>query len=55
MQTIVAGRTLIVSALFLVLIVTLALGLVSIAYGQPVAAAHDLFHDFRHAIGMPCH
>ncbi len=31
-------------------IVIIAFGIDSIAPG-----AHDTFHDFRHAIGMPCH
>ncbi len=31
--------------------------MVVIAYGMESVApgVHDAFHDFRHAIGMPCH
>ena len=30
---------------------------VVIAYGMDniLAGAHDVFHDFRHTFGMPCH
>lgn len=55
MLTIVVIRHAFGSIFFGVLIIGMALGVMSIAYGQPVAAAHDLFHDFRHAIGIPCH
>jgi cobalt transporter subunit CbtB len=35
----------------------LAFALVVIAFGMESVASgvHDLFHDFRHVIGMPCH
>lgn len=35
----------------------LAFAMVVIAFGMESAApgVHDLFHDFRHVIGMPCH
>lgn len=31
--------------------------MVVIAYGMDsvVKGAHDVFHDFRHAVGFPCH
>lgn len=34
-----------------------AFSLVVIAYGMESFASgvHDMFHDFRHVIGMPCH
>lgn len=39
------------------LVVGVAFSLVVISYGLDSIApgAHDIFHDFRHAIGMPCH
>jgi cobalt transporter subunit CbtB len=35
----------------------LVFALVVIAFGMESVASgiHDLFHDFRHVIGMPCH
>ncbi|MEK7313854.1 MAG: CbtB domain-containing protein [Deltaproteobacteria bacterium] len=40
-----------------VIVVAMAFALVVIAYGMESIApgAHDAFHNFRHAIGMPCH
>ncbi|GMT42277.1 MAG: hypothetical protein IEMM0002_0688 [bacterium] len=34
-----------------------AFAMVVVAYGMDSVAqgAHDVFHDFRHAIGFPCH
>lgn len=34
-----------------------AFAMVVIAYGMDsvVKGAHDVFHDFRHAFGFPCH
>jgi cobalt transporter subunit CbtB len=39
------------------LVVGVIFSLVIIAYGMDsvVPGVHDTFHDFRHAIGMPCH
>lgn len=28
---------------------------VSFGLDSVIMGAHDVFHDFRHAIGMPCH
>jgi len=38
-------------------VAVLAFGLVVVAYGMEGVApgVHDLFHDFRHVLGMPCH
>ncbi|MBI5327807.1 MAG: CbtB-domain containing protein [Deltaproteobacteria bacterium] len=38
-------------------IVGVAFAMVVIAYGMESVApgVHDVFHDFRHTIGMPCH
>ncbi|HLC18934.1 MAG TPA: CbtB-domain containing protein [Thermodesulfobacteriota bacterium] len=35
----------------------IAFMMVVIAYGMEsvVHGVHDMFHDFRHVIGMPCH
>lgn len=40
-----------------VVIVAITFAIVIIAFGIDAIApgAHDTFHDFRHAIGMPCH
>lgn len=39
------------------LIVSFAFAAIIIAYGLDgvVMGAHDMFHDFRHVMGMPCH
>ncbi len=39
------------------MLVSTAFAMVVIAYGLDSVApgAHDVFHDLRHAIGMPCH
>lgn len=39
-----------VIVVFAVMTVTIAFGVETVAPG-----VHDAFHDFRHAIGMPCH
>lgn len=36
--------------IFAIMTVTIAFGVETVAPG-----VHDAFHDFRHAIGMPCH
>ena len=38
-------------------VVTLAFAMVVIAFSVESIApgVHDLFHDFRHVTGMPCH
>ncbi len=38
-------------------LVVIAFSMVVIAYGMESFASgvHDMFHDFRHVIGMPCH
>lgn len=40
-----------------VVLVMAAFAVVAIFYGTDsiLRGAHDAFHDFRHAIGMPCH
>ncbi len=45
------------SYLLALVIVGLACALIFIAFGTDsiVPGVHDAFHDFRHAIGMPCH
>ncbi len=39
------------------LLVIIAFSMVVIAFGMESFASgvHDMFHDFRHVIGMPCH
>ena len=38
-------------------LVSLGALMIGVAYGPETVAPilHDAFHDFRHAIGMPCH
>ncbi|MBE9527769.1 MAG: CbtB-domain containing protein [Proteobacteria bacterium] len=38
-------------------LLVIAFSMVVIAYGMESFASgvHDMFHDFRHVIGMPCH
>ncbi|MGK7344452.1 MAG: CbtB domain-containing protein [Candidatus Nitrospinota bacterium M3_3B_026] len=44
------------AALALVLCATVfAAVVVSFGLDSVIMGAHDVFHDFRHAIGMPCH
>lgn len=40
-----------------VILTLAAFMLITVAYGLDgiIPMVHDLFHDFRHAIGMPCH
>lgn len=35
--------------------VTMEVGAVSVALGQSGPFLHELFHDGRHLIGVPCH
>ena len=35
--------------------VTMEAGGVSATFGQPGPFLHELFHDGRHLIGVPCH
>lgn len=38
-------------------IMVMVFATVTIAYGMDnmVMGAHDVFHDYRHVMGMPCH
>lgn len=40
-----------------IMLVLLSMLMILVAYGPETVAPvlHDVFHDFRHAIGMPCH
>ncbi len=40
-----------------VIVVLIGVLMVVIAYGveSVIPGVHDLFHDFRHVLGMPCH
>jgi len=44
-----------VTALALFWTVTMEAGTVSAALGQSGPFLHELFHDGRHLIGVPCH
>jgi hypothetical protein len=49
------GYMVLVGALALLWIVTFEGGPVSHALGQADAFLHEVFHDGRHLIGVPCH
>lgn len=40
-----------------IILTFLAITMILIAYGPETISPvlHDIFHDFRHAIGIPCH
>jgi hypothetical protein len=50
-----AGFLLLALAVGLLWLVTFEGGLVSHAIGQAGTFFHELFHDGRHLIGVPCH
>jgi cobalt transporter subunit CbtB len=47
-----AGRT---SALSLIAVAFIGLGIVTLAGHVQAATLHDAAHDVRHATGFPCH
>jgi len=40
-----------------VVLLAVAFAMIVVVFGMEnvVAGVHDMFHDFRHTIGMPCH
>ena len=50
-----AGFLLLVLAVSLLWLVTFEAGPVSEVIGQAGSFFHELFHDGRHLIGVPCH
>ncbi len=44
-----------VAAVALFWAVTMEVGAVSVALGQSGPFLHELFHDGRHLVGVPCH
>jgi len=40
-----------------VVLLAVAFAMVVVVFGMEnvVSGVHDMFHDFRHTIGMPCH
>ena len=50
-----AGFLLFALAVSLLWLVTFEAGPVSEAFGQAGSFFHELFHDGRHLIGVPCH
>lgn len=44
-----------VTATLLFWVITMEGGLVSQALGQAGSFLHELFHDGRHLLGVPCH
>ncbi len=57
MEKLFERDTLLSTVLPVLLLVGLTFSMVVIAYGMESFASgvHDMFHDFRHVIGMPCH
>ncbi len=57
MQRIMERDFLLKTVLPALVIMGLAFAMMTMTYGWDSVAkgAHDTFHDFRHAIGMPCH
>ncbi len=39
------------------ILLLVAFAMITVVYGLDtiVSGAHDVFHDFRHTIGFPCH
>lgn len=57
MERILGGDVMGKALLGVIAVAGVAFALCVIVYGMDSVApgAHDLFHDFRHTIGMPCH
>lgn len=57
MERILEREFLLKAAVPALVLAGLAFTMVVMAYGLDSVASgvHDTFHDFRHAIGMPCH
>ncbi|MDP1804738.1 MAG: CbtB-domain containing protein [Acidimicrobiales bacterium] len=49
------GFVLLVGAALLLWLVTFEAGPVSASIGQAGSFFHELFHDGRHVLGVPCH
>ena len=49
------GFLLLASAIALLWLVTFEGGLVSQSIGQAGSFMHEMFHDGRHLLGVPCH
>ena len=49
------GYLLLIGALLVLWLVTFEAGPVSQALGQAGSFLHELFHDGRHLLGVPCH
>ena len=57
-QSIRKERSLVNSLYLALLVVTVTFAMGVIVYGgmdSVMPWAHDVFHEFRHAIGIPCH
>jgi hypothetical protein len=50
-----SGYVLLVGAALLLWLVTFEAGPVSESIGQAGSFLHELFHDGRHLLGVPCH
>lgn len=57
MEKLFERETLLNTVLPVLALTATAFSMVVIAYGMESFASgvHDMFHDFRHVIGMPCH
>ena len=56
-RTIEQENGLAINMVYLAIVTSIAFSMIVIVFGvEPVLqGAHDMFHDFRHVIGMPCH
>lgn len=56
-QSIRKERSLVDTFYLTLLVVAVAFAMGVIVYGvdSVIPGVHDTFHDFRHAIGIPCH
>ena len=56
-RAIVKEKGLTGSFLTVAILLLVAFAMITVVYGfdTVVSGAHDVFHDFRHTIGFPCH
>jgi hypothetical protein len=56
-RAIVKEKGLVGSFLTVAVLLVVAFALVTVVFGLDTIASgvHDLFHDFRHTLGFPCH
>ncbi|MBE9531268.1 MAG: CbtB-domain containing protein [Proteobacteria bacterium] len=58
MDRVIAGENGLLSSIGVVaILLVVAFAMITVVYGLDTIASgvHDVFHDFRHTIGFPCH